>query len=116
IDADIEVIQVLEESNEGLWHKESLYNLAANLYPLTKNFLFIDSDTYPENIQQWCCQVEEAIDSKYDAFQLYSKISSESANYDQYSYLYAHLVLKQESYAHGLAWGISHEFLRHIDY
>lgn len=114
--SNVDFVYIQDHDNEGLWQKETLYNLASGLHPLTKYFCFIDSDTHPRDLKKWNDSIDNLIAQNYDAIQAYSHISSDSPLYDQFSYLYAKSKSIAPCFGHGLAWVFSHDFLHRIDY
>lgn len=105
------------ESQLGLWHKESLYNIAAHFCFGSKNFIFSDSEVYSDD-PHWLEKTESLLNKEHFDFVHGFKTvyDTEDKNYHFDSWTYKYLKKEVSYSAPGLVWALSKKFLDEIDY
>ena len=110
---NLATVQIAEDVGyEGLWHKESLFNLALNFCTGAKVYIFSDIDVVIKD-PKWLQTVVEKL-KDHDAVQPFSEFRDEGTGRKTISSVRALEQNEESFYAPGLIWGFSEIGMRKL--
>lgn len=105
-----------DANNKNLWHKESLYNIAAMFAFSSKHFIFLDADVFSHD-RSWFEKIISLLDQGYDFVHGFDTVTdTEDPKYIYESWTKKYLDNKTSHVAPGLVWGVQGKLLKDINY